>query len=75
MTVNDYRGPQCEDEVLVRAEKVYPSDIFSCTTTVRPHYLALIQRLDKLKGTRNIGALFVREESEPEQSRAWICRG
>jgi hypothetical protein len=72
MTVNDYRGPHHEEEVLVRAEKVYQERYFLLhDDDGKPLYPALIQRLDKLRGNRTSGPLFVCEDSSPDEPRAW----
>jgi hypothetical protein len=75
MTVNDYRGPHHEEEVLVRAEKVYQERYFLLhDDNGKPLYPALIQRLDKLKGNRAFGPLFICEDSSPDELGVWTSR-
>lgn len=72
MTVNDYRGLHHETEVFVRAEKVHEERYFLLhDDDGKLLYPALTQRLDKLKGYRASGALFVCEESAPDKPRPW----
>ncbi|MFB9268025.1 hypothetical protein ACFFWD_33660 [Bradyrhizobium erythrophlei] len=72
MTVSDYRGPHHEEEVLVRAEKVYQERYFLLRDDDgKALYPALIERLDKLKGNRTSGPLFVCEESAADEPRPW----
>ncbi|MEH2488493.1 hypothetical protein [Bradyrhizobium sp. AZCC 2230] len=72
MTVNEYRGLDHEAEVFVRAEKTDQERYFRLhDDDGKPLYPALMQRLDKLKGNRTSGPLFVCERSAPGKPRPW----
>jgi hypothetical protein len=70
MGVSDFRGPNHEDEIFVRAEKVHKSAYFYLENDDgEPLYPQLTARLTKLKGDRTTGPMFLCERAD--KTRTW----